>query len=104
MVLWQTDLDFRLRLALSEPALRAEARQLPRGVRKRYWPIRGASGLFKVYEVEEKDGCTLWNTGPTDYWGTEGLAYLPMGKIPKWAGYRFQHIQGPWWSFIEQQD
>lgn len=102
--LWKTDLDFRLRLAVSEPALRAEARQLPRGFRKSYSPTRGAAGLFKVYEIEERDGCVLWDTGCNTVLISQGLAYVPFVKPPHWHRYRFQHVHGPWWIFTEKFD
>lgn len=105
LVLLGTDLDFQLRLALSEPVLRAEARRIPRGFHDRWWPAQH-SGLFNIYAVEERDGCVLWDTGGNSlsFWTIEGLAYLPDRRPPLWAGYTFQHVRGPWWKFVQNLD
>lgn len=108
LILCTTDMDFRLRLFLSTPALCAEAQQLPRGYQRSYQSTPGSAGLFRVYEIKERDGCVFWKTGVVDWSTSEGLVYVPSGKLPQWPGntsdgfrYRFRHIQGPWWVYTK---
>lgn len=101
--LMATDLDFRLRLALSESALRAEASK----ARKGFHGHRGTSrqaGLFRASTVEERDGCVLWTTNVPGFWTTRGLAFVPGRSAPQWPEYRFEHVRGPWWRFTQNLD
>ena len=78
LVLAITDLDFDLRLAMSESALRADASLVSTGrsnLGKSRWV-----GLFYVEHVEQQGKCTLWTTG-NDFIDSVGVAYCP-GVVP----------------------
>lgn len=100
LALLATDLDFRARLILSEPALRAYATDFTPGMRGSYHQALGRVGLFPIRKAFERDGCVLLATGSfdrVDY----GLAYIPQGSPPRWAAHwNWRHVQGPWWRFV----
>ena len=62
-ILVKSDLDLRLRLALSEPALRAEVRQIGSGHNDTFNGRAHRVGLFWAVHVEENQGCIFWETG-----------------------------------------
>src|SRR5262249_37450600 len=57
-----TDLPLRLRLAASEPALRACIRQIPPGYHESCTPKPRRDGLFWIDEIQEREGCVFWTT------------------------------------------
>lgn len=94
--LWASDWDFRLRLALSEPALRSEARAVrlafPSG------PPH-LCGLFWLNGAERQGSLVRWaSSSASPFPGDAGLALLPRGSPPP-KGYRLEHVAGPWWRF-----
>ena len=90
-----TGIAFNLRLALSEPALRAVVREIPRGYHDGFGEPR-RFGLFFAETIEEREGCVLWERGVFMF-VSAGLAYIPRKSPPDWQGYSFTHVRGPWW-------
>jgi|GEM_PF-4364242 len=96
-ILFQTDVDLRVRLALSEPALRADLRRIRVGHKEDHRIFPRRVGLFWTDHVEENQGCVFWTTGGF-FMNYHGLAYIP-GDLPTKTSYDFRQIRGPWWAF-----
>jgi hypothetical protein len=92
-----TDVGLRLRVAASEPPLRAYAAAVPPGgYGSLHEPHR--VGLFLVDGTEERDGVILLYTS-AGFLDRYGVAYNPGAK-PLPAGRRqLRHLYGPWYSF-----
>ena len=99
LLLLSADLDFRIRLSLSEPALLADARGAQPGSWRAHDPGGHRVGRFSVLYTEEQGGCVLWTTGGF-LLTQEGPAYYPGRTPPRLGGrYGFWHFWGPWWKF-----
>lgn len=96
-ILFVTDVDLHARLALSEPALRADVPRIGPGHEEQRIGFPRRLGLFWAHTIEERQGCVCWTTGGT-FMNYHGLAYIP-GAAPTNIGYDFQHLRGPWWAF-----
>jgi hypothetical protein len=97
VLLW-TRLPLNLRLALSEPALRACVSQLPPGNATYSYAEERRVGLIWARQIEVREHCVLWTTG-SFFMSAHGLAYIPSDAPPALDGHQFERIRGPWWSF-----
>jgi hypothetical protein len=97
LVLLETDRDLRIRLALSEPALRSSARDAYAGRIDTSYRGDRRIGLFRVYRIEVQSGCVLWLTG--SFIDSYGIAYCP-GPPPNLSpDFKCWHVYGPWYRW-----
>jgi hypothetical protein len=84
-----------VRFALSEPSLRAAAREPDYGAEGR------RVGLFWVTRVVEANGNVHLTTADYGLIGEVGFVYALDGE-PGWyysIPYVYEHLRGPWWTF-----
>ena len=103
----QSDLDFLLRLRLSEPALTAHAQQIRATHDPGYTSINGWIGLLPVYDAQlGKDGTVRYSIQSPGIFTNSGLYYDPdhtLGAIAQSPEER-ERIFGPWVKFIISSD
>lgn len=91
-----TDVDFMLRVALSERALSAHVASVPPGTQNSIHPNR-LVGLFLVDGTEESGGAVFLYTS-SGFLDRYGVAYVPDGAIPP-SHLSMKHLFGPWYHF-----
>lgn len=87
---------FKVCLALSRDALIQEAQQIPRGARV---DVPRWIGLLPVKRVDTAGTATRFLTGSCLV-DDCGVAYSPDGEPPHTGRDTYQHLTGPWWSFV----
>ncbi|MHC4933681.1 MAG: hypothetical protein ACYTGV_15985 [Planctomycetota bacterium] len=94
-LLQASKVSLHVRFALSEPSLRAAAREPDYGTEGR------RVGLFRVSRVVEANGHVHLTTANYGMIGEVGFVYSPDGE-PGWyynIPYTYEHLRGPWWTF-----
>lgn len=99
----KTNLDLRVRLRLSEPALRQYAATLAPGVQEDYAEPGKRVGLFWVTRAENVNGCCRFTTASC-FFEQAGVAYCPQGEPPRDEKYTYWHIRGPWYRWFQGWD
>jgi len=94
------DAPLRMRLALSEPALRAAAVAVASGESMR----PGWYGLFELTTMERFPGGARFQVRSTGFLEVGGFAYSPGAPPPVLGSDRYEHLTGPWYSWIECWD
>jgi hypothetical protein len=103
----RTDALVQARFDLSRSALDSMAREFEAGGSL----ARGWVGLYDVGAVEPTAN-GFWFVIDDSGLGRWGLAYAPDGEpkesddnySPLWTGARFEHVDGPWWTFAQSWD
>lgn len=94
------DAPLRMRLALSEPALRAAAVALASGESRE----PGWYGLFALTTMERLPGGARFQVRNTGFLDVGGFAYSPDGPPPVLGSDRYEHLTGPWYSWVNCWD
>lgn len=95
------DAPLRMRHALSEPALRAAAEALIRG--ESVDP--GRHGLYVLTATEPLPGrAARFQVRGTGFLETSGFAYSPAGPPPARGSDRYEHLTGPWYTWVNCWD
>lgn len=94
------DAPLRMRLGLSEPALRAAAVALASG--ETIEP--GRYGLFALTAMERFPGGARFQVRNTGFLEVGGFAYSPAGPPPVLGSDRYEHLTGPWYSWVNCWD
>lgn len=95
-VAMRTDSVSQARFALSRPALEAAAAEVRSGAHP---SPPGWIGLYRVRETDKVDGAVRFivgDSGLDDF----GLVYSPSGRPPAIGEDTYEHIDGPWWSWV----